>query len=158
MHGDERSDDWYWLRERDDPQVLAYLEAENAYTQAMTRHLEPLRERLFEEFKARIQETDESPPVLHGGHWYYSRTVEGLEYAIHCRRTGHLDAPEQVLLDENAMAEGHDYFDLRALEPSPDHSVIAYGVNFDGSDNTDIAFRDVLRHEDLPDVIPSVTE
>lgn len=158
LHGDDRVDDWYWLRDRDDPEVLAYLEAENAYTESMTEHLEPLRERLFEEFKARIQETDESPPVFHGGHWYYSRTVEGLEYAIHCRRTGELDAPEQVLLDENALAEGHDYFDLRALEPSPEHTLMAYGVNFDGSDNTDIRFRDLGRGEDLDDVIPAVTE
>lgn len=158
LHGDDRTDDWYWLRDRDDPEVLAYLEAENAHTEVMTAHLGPLRERLFAEFKARIQETDESPPVLHGGHWYYSRTVEGLEYAIHCRRTASLDAPEQVLVDENALAEGHDHFDLRVKEPSPDHALLAYGVNFDGSDNTDIRFRDLLRHEDLDDVIPAVTE
>ncbi len=158
LYGDDRVDEWYWLRDRNDPEVLAYLEAENAYTEAMTEHLAPLRERLFEEFKARIQETDESPPVFHGGHWYYSRTVEGLEYAIHCRRTGQLDAAEQVLLDENALAEGQDYFDLRALEPSPDHTLLAYGVNFDGSDNTDIRFRDLRSGEDLDDVIPVVTE
>jgi oligopeptidase B len=157
IHGDERVDDWYWLRDRDDPATLAYLEAENAYTDAMLAHTEPLQQRLFEEFKARIQETDESPPVFHGGHWYSSRMVEGLEYAIHGRRTGTLDAEEQVLLDENELAAGKEYFDLRAFEPSPDHRLLAYGVNYDGSDNTDLRFRDLERKRDLDDVVPDVT-
>ena len=156
-HGDERVDDWYWLRDREDPAVLAYLEAENAYHQAMTTHTKPLQERLFEEFKSRIQETDESPPVFHGGHWYSTRMVEGLEYAIHARRTGGLDAEEQVLLDENELAAGKEFFELRAFEKSPDHTLVAYGVNFDGSDNTDIRFRDLERKRDLDDVIPDVT-
>ncbi len=157
MHGDERVDDWYWLRDRDDPKVFAYLEAENAYTEAMTAHLAPLQETIFEEIKARIQETDETPPVYWGGHWYYVRMVEGLEYAIRCRRTGTLDADEQVLLDENELAAGKDYFDLRAFRPSPDHRLAAYGVNYDGSDNTDIHFRDLEAKRDLDDVIPQVT-
>jgi oligopeptidase B len=156
-HGDERVDDWYWLRDRDDPAVIAYLEAENAYHEAMTAHTKPLQERLFEEFKGRIQETDESPPVFHGGHWYSERMVEGLEYAIHARRTGSVDADEEVLLDENELAAGKEYFDLRAFRPSPDHTLAAYGVNFDGSDNTDIRFRDLGRKRDLDDVIPDVT-
>ena len=156
-HGDERVDDWYWLRDRDDPATLAYLEAENAYHEAMTAHTKPLQERLFQEFKARIQETDESPPVFHGGHWYSARMVEGLEYAIHARRTGSLDAEEQVLLDENELAAGKEYFNLRTYEVSPDHRLMAYAVNFDGSDNTDIRFRDLERKRDLDDVIPEVT-
>jgi len=157
IHGDERVDDWYWLRDRNDPAVLAHLEAENAYTEAMTSRLAPLQERLFEEFKARIQETDESPPVYWGGHWYYVRTVEGLEYAIRCRRTGALDAPEQVLLDENELAAGKEYFALRAFAPSPNHRLAAYGVNFDGSDNADIHFRDLEARRDLDDIITEVT-
>jgi oligopeptidase B len=156
-HGDERIDDWYWLRDRDDPDVIAYLEAENAYHEAMTAHLSDLEETLFEEFKARIQETDETPPVFWGGHWYYVRMVEGLQYAIRCRRTGDLTHGEQVLLDENELAAGKEYFDLRAFRPSPDHTLAAYGVNFDGSDNTDIRFRDLDRKRDLDDVIPQVT-
>ena len=157
MHGDERVDDWAWLRDRDDPATIAYLEAENAYTDAVLAHTEALQERLFQEFKSRIQETDESPPVFHGGHWYSRRMVEGLEYAIHARRTGTLDAEEQVLLDENELAAGEEYFDLRAFEPSPDHTLVAYGVNFDGSDNTDLRFRDLDRRRDLDDVIEDVT-
>ena len=83
--------------------------------------------------------------------------VEGLEYAIRCRRTGSLDAEEQVLLDENELAAGKEFFELRAFERSPDHTLVAYGVNFDGSDNTDIRFRDLERKRDLDDVIPDVT-
>jgi oligopeptidase B len=156
-HGDERTDDWYWLRDRDDPDTIAYLEAENAYHEAMTEHLGPLEETLFQEFKSRIQETDETPPVYWGGHWYYVRMVEGLQYAIRCRKTGDLTTDEQVLLDENELAAGKEYFDLRAFRPSPDHTLAAYGVNFDGSDNTDIRFRDLERKMDLDDVIPDVT-
>jgi len=157
IHGDERVDDWYWLRDRDDPATIAYLEAENAHTDAVLAPTEALQERLFQEFKGRIQETDESPPVFHGGHWYSVRMVEGLEYAIRCRRTGSIDAEEQVLLDENELAAGEEYFDLRAFEPSPDHTLAAYGVNFDGSDNTELRFRDLDRKRDLPDVIADVT-
>ncbi|MEA3075711.1 MAG: oligopeptidase [Actinomycetota bacterium] len=149
-HGDSRVDEWYWLRDRDDPAVLAHLEAENAYTEAMTAHLGPLQETLFQEFKGRIQETDESPPVYWGGHWYSTKMVEGLEYAIHVR-------DDEVVLDENELAAGKDYFDLRAFTPSPDHSLAVYGVNFDGSDNTDLLVRDLARKRDLDDVIPAVT-
>src|SRR5437763_3552475 len=79
-HGDTRVDEWYWLRERENPEVIAHLEAENAYTDAALAHLEPLRERLFEEIRSRIQETDLSAPVRKGGYWYYARTVEGQQY------------------------------------------------------------------------------
>jgi oligopeptidase B len=153
MHGDVREDDWYWLRDRDDPKVIEYLEAENAYTDAQTAHLAALREQLFQEFKARIQETDESPPVWWHGHWYSTRTVEGLEYEIHCRRTGSLDAPEDVLLDENELAAGKEFFELRALAVSPSHDLAAYGVNFDGTDFCDVRFRDLVKKRDLDDVI-----
>jgi oligopeptidase B len=158
IHGDERVDDWYWLRDRDDPEVIAHLEAENAYCDAVTAPLKPLQETLFQEFKARIQETDESPPVFYGGHWYYARMVEGLEYAIHCRRTGAIDAPERVLLDQNELAAGKEYFALRTFTPSPDHRLAAYGVNYDGSDNTDLRFRDLDALRDLDDVVADVTE
>src|SRR3954468_4436508 len=90
-HGDTRVDEWYWLRDREDPAVLEYLEAENAYADAELARLQPLRERLFQEIKARIQETDLSPPTRKDGYWYYGRTVEGLQYGIHCRKHGSLD-------------------------------------------------------------------
>jgi oligopeptidase B len=152
-HGDARVDEWYWLRDRDDPDTIAYLEAENAYTEAMTAHLAPLREQLYEEIVARIQETDLSVPVRKGEHWYYSRTVEGLQYPIRCRRTGAEDAPEQVLLDENALAADHEYFSLGAFSPSPNHRLLGYSTDFDGDEVFTIRVRDLATGEDLPDEI-----
>jgi oligopeptidase B len=152
-HGDVRVDEWYWLRDRDDPDVTRYLEAENAFMEEQTAHLADLREALFQEFKARIQETDESPPVFWGGHWYSTRTVEGLEYEIHVRRTAAPEADENVVLDENELAAGKEFFELRAFQPSPDHKLLAYGVNYDGSDDCDILFRDLERKRDADDVV-----
>src|SRR3712207_1324458 len=97
-HGDQRVDEWYWLRDKDDPDVIAHPEAENAYTAATLAHTEPLQAALFDEIKGRTLETDLSVPSPWGGYWYYSRTVEGLQYPIHCRRSGSEDGPEQVLL------------------------------------------------------------
>src|SRR5437868_12947161 len=102
LHGDERVDDWFWLRDRDDPEVIAHLEAENTYADEVLAPLTPLRDHIFEEIRSRIQETDESAPVPNGPWEYTSRTVEGLQYAIHCRRPrGALPAHAIVLLDEN---------------------------------------------------------
>jgi oligopeptidase B len=153
MHGDERVDDWYWLRDRDDPQVTAYLEAENAYTDAMTAHTADLQARLYDEIRGRIQETDESAPVRHGGHWYFRRTVEGLQYPIHCRRAGTIDGPELVLLDENELATGHDYFRLGVFEVSPDHATLAYSVDTSGAERYTLRIRDVDSGRDRPDEI-----
>jgi oligopeptidase B len=155
LHGDERVDDWYWLRNREDPETIAYLEAENAYTEAMTAHTEELQERLYEEIRGRIQETDESAPTPDHGHWYYRRTVEGLQYPIHCRRSGAEDAPEQVLLDENALAGGHDYFRLGVLTASPDHSKLAYSTDTTGAERYTLRIRDLESGRDLPDEIPN---
>ena len=154
LHGDERVDDWYWLRDRDDPQVTAYLEAENDYTAAMTAHSAELQERLYEEIRGRIQETDETAPVPHDGHWYFRRTVEGLQYSIHCRRTGAADGPEVVLLDENELAEGHGYFRLGVLTVSPDHSKLAFSVDTSGGERYTLRIRDLESGRDLADEIP----
>jgi oligopeptidase B len=152
-HGDQRTDDWYWLRDREDPAVLAHLEAENAYTKAMLAHTEPLQQELFDEIVARIQETDLSVPVRKGGYWYYSRTVEGLQYPIACRRQGTEDGPEQVLLDENELAEGHDFLAVANDAVSPDHTLLAYAVDTDGGEKYGLRFRRLTTGEDLPDVV-----
>jgi oligopeptidase B len=157
-HGDERGDDWYWLRNRDDPDVIAYLEAENAYADAMLAPLLPLRDRIFDEIKARVQETDESAPVADGAWEYTSRTHEGSQYAVHCRRprgTG-TDAAH-VVLDENLLAEGHDYFALGGFEVTPDHAVLAYSVDFNGGERYTLRFRDLTTGADLDDVVEDVT-
>ncbi len=132
LHGETREDDWHWLRDRDDPAVIAHLESETAYTEAMTAHLAPLRETLYSEMLSRIQQTDLSVPYRRGAHLYYSRTEEGRQYPIHCRREGGMEAPEQVLLDLNAMAEGLPYFALGAFEVSPDGTQLAYSVDTTG--------------------------
>ncbi|HVF74568.1 MAG TPA: S9 family peptidase, partial [Acidimicrobiales bacterium] len=152
-HGDQRTDDWYWLRDREDPAVLAHLEAENAHTKAMLASTEPLQQELFDEIVARIQETDLSVPVRKGDYWYYSRTVEGLQYPIACRRRGAEDGPEQVLLDENELAEGHDFLAVANDAVSPDHNLLAYAVDTDGGERYGLRFRDLATDDDLADLV-----
>ena len=149
-HGDDREDPWFWLRERDDPAVLAYLEAENAYTDAALEPLGSLRDGLFEEMKARIKETDMSVPARRGPWWYYSRTEEGQSYAIHCRRpargrgelppAGEPGQEEQVLLDENALAAGSDYFAVGSAAVSHDHNWLAYSTDRSGDEKYELRF------------------
>ena len=157
-HGDRRTDDWYWLRDRDDPDVIAYLDAENAYADAVLAPLAGLRERIFEEIKARVQETDESAPVADGPWEYTSRTSEGSQYAIHCRRPRGLGPDDaRVVLDENLLADDHDYFALGGFELTPDHTVLAYSVDFTGGERYTLRFRDLATGIDLPDVVDDVT-
>ncbi len=153
-HGDERVDDWYWLRDREDPASLAYLEAENAYTDAVMAHTGELQERLYEEIRGRVQESDESVPAKKDAHWYFQQTLEGRAYPIYCRRSGAEDAPEQVLLDANELARGHDFFALGAFAVSPDHRLLAYSTDTTGGERFTLRVRDLDRAVDLPDVIP----
>jgi oligopeptidase B len=150
-HGDDREDPWFWLREREDPEVLAYLEAENAYTEEETAPLRGLRSGLFEEMKARIKETDMSVPARRGPWWYYSRTEEGKDYGIHCRRpargrdelppAGEPGEEEQILLDENALAEGTEYFAVGSAAVSHDHRWLAYSTDHRGNEKYELCFR-----------------
>lgn len=152
-HGDERVDPYYWLRERDDPAVLAYLEAENSYTAAMLAHTEPVQGTLYEEMKSRIKETDESVPVVHGGYLYYFREEKGKQYRIYCRKKGSLDAAEQVLLDLNAEAKGHDFLHMGNFAVSPDHSLLAFALDTDGSETYTLRIKELESGELLPDRI-----
>src|SRR6185437_13195660 len=102
-HGATEIDPYFWLREKSNPEVIQYLEAENAYTEAVTKRLKPFEDSLYEEMLGRIRQTDLSVPVRRGGYYYYSRTVEGKQYAIHCRRKGSMEAPEEILLDLNEL-------------------------------------------------------
>jgi oligopeptidase B len=156
LHGDERVDDWFWLRERENPEVRVYLEAENAYTDAATAHTRELRERLFAEFKHRVVETDASVPARKGEFWHYRRTVEGLEYPIHCRRAGSEDGPEEVMLDENELAAGHEYLHVTGLAVSPDGRLLAYAVDTTGGERFTLRVRDLDSGRDLGDEIPDV--
>jgi oligopeptidase B len=153
-HGHERSDPWFWLREREDPAVLAYLESENAYTEEVLAPLDDLRSTLFEEMKARILETDMSVPSRRGPWWYYGRTEEGKNYAIHCRRpagvpeelppAGEAGADEVILLDENALAEGHDYFAVGTAAVSPDHAMLGYATDTEGAEHYQLHFKSLV--------------
>jgi len=166
--GDVRVDPWAWLADRDDPDVIAYLEAENAYTAAALAHLEPLRARLFDEIVGRVQETDASAPVADGPYEYFTRTIEGLQYPVHCRRprgAGGLPDPfappgtaagESVVLDEPALAEGHDYFAVGDIEVSPGHGVAAFTTDVTGGERYTLRFRDLASGALLPDVVDDV--
>jgi oligopeptidase B len=143
LHGDTRLDEYYWLRDRSDPAVLGHLEAENAYTAAVMRHTEPLQGRLYREMLARIQETDLSVPDRIDDWFYYSRTVEGRQYTIFCRRHGSLDAPEEIILDQNELADGHPYFRLGALAVSPDHRLLAYSTDTTGAEAHTLVVKDL---------------
>ncbi|MEZ5236344.1 MAG: S9 family peptidase [Acidimicrobiales bacterium] len=161
--GDTRVDPYAWLRNREaDPDVLAYLEAENAYTEAAMAHTAGLQSELFEEIRARILETDLSVPVRKGPWWYYSRTEEGKQYGISCRRAAAADGaydearPEVVLLDENVEADGHEYYATGVFDVSPDHNLLAYAADVTGGEVYTLRFRDLRDGTELPDVIEGV--
>jgi oligopeptidase B len=156
MHGDSRVDPYYWLREKGNPEVIAHLEAENAYTKAVMSPTTDLQETVYHEIVGRVQETDTSAPMFFKGHWQYTRTVEGLDYEIHCRRSGSMSSPEEVLLDANQLAQGHAYFDLGFVEHSPDETLIAYAVDLTGAELHELRFRDLATGEDLQDAIQGV--
>ena len=163
VHGRTSEDPWFWLRDRDDPDVVAYLEAENSFTGAQMAHTEALQARLFEEIRSRVQETDLSVPVRKGPWWYYTRTEEGRQYPISCRRAAvgpervyDEGAPEQVVLDQNVEAEGHEYFSLGVFDVSLDHRVLAYAVDTTGGERHHLRVRDLEAGVDLPDEIPDV--
>ncbi len=155
VHGHTVVDDYGWLRDREDPEVISYLEAENAHTESATAHTERLREHLFEEIKGRILETDVTVPAPKGPWSYYTRTVEGLQYGIHCRRPGgEGDDDEQVLVDFNDVASGHEYLGVGAFAVSPDHRLVAYSVDFEGDEDHTIRVKNLETGEHEPDEIP----
>jgi oligopeptidase B len=160
IHGDTRVDEYFWLRNREDPEVLAYLEAENRYTDAVMHCTEALQERLFAEMRGRIKETDLSVPERIDGWLYYHRTAEGAQYPIYCRRPVDNENAEEVLLDLNPLAAGHAYFRLGAFEVSPDHRLLAYAVDTSGAESFSLYVKDLatgaLLAETLVNVSPSV--
>lgn len=154
-----RADPWYWLRddERKDPAVLGYLEAENAYYQAYESRYGGLVDTLFEEIVGRIKQDDASVPVFDNGYWYYSRYEEGKQYPIHARRQGSMEAPEEILLDGNAMAEGHAYFDIGGYEVSDDNRLLAWLEDTVGRRQYVLRVKDLASGEMLADDIERVS-
>ena len=157
LHGDVRVDDYYWLRERTNPEVLEYLEAENAYTSSMMAETEAFQEELFEELKNRIEPNDSTVPALFHGYYYYKRYEGGLEYPIHCRKQGSVEAPEEVILDVNRIAEGHDFCSVRGVAVSPDTRLLAWALDTVGRRKYAIYLTDLETGEVMSDVIPDVT-
>lgn len=142
-HGDVRIDYYYWMRDRSDPDVMRYIEAENRYTERMMRHTMPLQRRLLNEMLSRIKEDDASVPEPVDGYYYYVRTLKGKQYPIHCRRRGSLRAREEVFLDINKEARGHRFFSVDQVKVSPDHNIVAYLVDLDGSERRVLRFKDI---------------
>jgi len=129
IHGDTRIDNYYWLNQRDNQEVIDYLKAENEYTEAMMKPTEDFQEALFQEMKGRIKEDDESVPYLKNGYYYYFRYEEGRQYPIYCRKKGSLEAEEEIMLDVNQMAEGYSFYRVAGLSISPNNKLLAYGVD-----------------------------
>ena len=150
-----RVDNYYWLRERENPKVVEYLKAENDYLSAMLKPTEPLQEKLYQEIVGRIKPVDASVPYRDNGYYYFSRFEEGKEYPVYCRKKGSLDAPEEVLLDGSAMAEGQPFFSLMGLEVSPDNRLLAYAVDTVSRRLYRQRFKDLTSGETLPDEIPN---
>lgn len=169
-HDDVFVDPYEWLRDKADPEVTAYLEAENAYTDEATAYLEPLRQKIFDEIKSRTKETDLSVPTRRGDWWYYGRSFEGKQYGVHCRCPvadpddwtppvfdEHTEIPgEQVLLDENVEAQGHEFFALGAANVSLDAHVLAYSVDVVGDERYTLRFKDLRSGELYPDEIAGI--
>lgn len=152
QHGETRVDDYFWLREKDNPEVRAYLEAENAWTAAQMRDTRQLEERLYREIVGRIQETDSSAPVRSGPWLYYSRTLAGKQYKLYCRKPAS-GGEEEILLDANALAGDCAYFQLGVFEPSPDHTLLAWSVDTVGDEDFTIFVKDLRTGALLPDRI-----
>jgi len=160
VHGETRVDEYSWLRDREDPETLAYLQAENRYTQAVMRHTEELQEQLYQELRGRIKETDLSVPEQVDDWLYYARTEAGGQYPIYCRRRLASEWDESVLLDQNPLAVGHSYFRLGAFEVSPDHRFLAYSIDTCGSESYTLYLKDLctgeLLSETLTNTAPAV--
>ena len=157
LHGDVRIDNYFWLKERDNPAVIAFLEEENAYTEREMAPMQGMQDSLIDEIRARIKEDDQSAPYRRGEYFYYSRYVEGGEYRVYARKKGSLDAAEEVLLDVNQLAQDADYFAVRGFSVSPDDRIAAYGVDTRGRRIYDLVFLDLETGTTLPDRIEDVT-
>ena len=155
QHGQSRTDSYYWLRHKEDPDVLKYLYAEMEYLEESMQPTKPLQESLFTEMKGRIQETDSTFPEERGGYFYYQRTEAGKQYPIFCRRKGSMDSPEEILLDQNIIAEGKTFCSVSAFEVSPDGTKLAYSVDLGGDEVYTIRIKDLASGTEYPETIPN---
>ena len=155
QHGQTRIDNYYWMRDRSDPEVLKYLHAENDYLEEIMGHTKSLQETLYAEMKSRIKETDSSVPEKRGDYFYYSRDVAGKQYPIYCRKKGFLDQPEEILLDQNELAQGKSFCSVGALTVSPDGNKLAYSLDVEGGEVYTIYVKDLVTGALYPEAIPN---
>jgi oligopeptidase B len=153
IHGDTRIDNYYWLNDRKNPDVIKYLNDENAYTQAVMQPTQVFQEKLFSEIKGRIKEDDASVPQKDGNYWYYSRFEKGGEYPIYCRKKGTLDAPEEILLNGNIMGKGQKYFNIGGYELSDNENILAFGIDTVSRRNYILKFKNLQTGEVYKDEI-----
>jgi len=157
-HGDVRVDNYFWLRDRANPGVIEYIEAENRYADEATKHTEPLKKKLIEELKSRMIETDISVPLKMDDYYYYTRSEKGKQYPIHCRKKGALNAEEEVILDENDIAKESVFFTVNMHKVSPDHRMLAYLADTNGSERNTLYVKDLGTEELLSEQIPNTSE
>lgn len=157
IHGDTRIDPYYWLSQRDNPKVIEYLKAENAYKEAVMKHTEKLQDKLYNEIIGRIKKTDISVPYLDNGYFYYSRFEEGDDYPVYSRKKGSLDAEEEVMLDVQEMSKGHSFYSVAGLSVSQNNNYLAYGVDTVSRRKYTIHIKNLSTGETLEDAIPNTT-
>lgn len=157
IHGVTLEDDYYWLRERDSKDVMDYLRAENSYTNAIMEPMGKLKDSLYNEMLGRINETDLSVPYRMGDYYYYTRTEEGKDYDIYCRKKKSLDNDEEIILDVNLLAEGHGYYSVDMIRVSPNQKLLAYSVDTTGGEVYTIYFKDIEHNELLNDQLPGAS-
>jgi oligopeptidase B len=153
LHGDTRQDNYYWLNDPKNPDVLKYLNEENAYTDTVMAPTKTFQDKLFDEMKGRVKEKDESVPVKDGGYYYYSKYVEGGEYPVYCRKQGSLEGKEEILLDGNAMGKGKTYFNIGGYEIADNEQIMAFGVDTVSRRNYTLKFKDLKTGKLLKDQI-----
>ncbi len=156
LHGQKAVDDYYWLREKGSPAVTAYLTAENAYADAIMKPTQPLQETLYEEMLGRIKETDMGVPMLDHGYWYYTRTEQGKQYPIYCRKKGTLESPEEVTVDLNQLGQSEKYIGLGGYWVSPDSGLLAYSTDTTGFRVYTLYVKDLRKGQLLEERIPRV--
>ncbi len=158
LHGDQVEDPYFWLREKENPALLAHLKAENAYTAAVMAPFEAFEDSLYREMLGRIKQTDVSAPYPQRGYWLYQRTEEGKQYPIYCRREGELGAPEEVVLDLNELAKGQKFMSVHSFEYSDDNTLLAYSTDTNGHRDYDFHLRNLATGEEVKTPLGKVAE
>ena len=151
IHDDTMVDDYFWLREKSNPAVIAHLEAENSYAEALMKPTAALQQKLYKEMVGHIKETDVSVPFRWGGYYYYTRTEQGKQYPICCRKKGSLDAKEEIVLDQNEMAKGLKFFSVGAFVPSDNGNLLAFSTDTTGYRQYKLQIKDLRPDKLLPE-------